>query len=141
MIFWFFPLPLRPNFLQFWLKPILVFPPCFMSLDIFQCLPVYSRCELQFVSYCCEKTVYISFILEKKILFSGRSVFGPPLPLLLVSTSLPLLALAYLHPAPTRALGLCTPQVCRRQLAGARLAGSARGQAAGPLPVPPCRHL
>ena len=78
MIFWFFPLPLRPNFLQFWLKTILVFPPCFMSLDMFQCLPVYSRWELQFVSYCCEKTVYILIILKKKILVSGRSVFGPP---------------------------------------------------------------
>ena len=86
MIFWFFPLPLRPNFLQFWLKPILVFPPCFMSLDIFQCLPVYSRCELQFVSYCCEKTVYISFILEKKKSFFPE---GPSLaPLYPFSSSL-----------------------------------------------------
>ena len=81
MIFWFFPLPLRPNFLQFWLKTILVFPPCFMSLDMFQCLPVYSRWELQFVSYCCEKTVYILIILKKKSLFLEGPSLVPPSPL------------------------------------------------------------
>ena len=89
MIFWFFPLPLRPNFLQFWLKPILVFPPCFMSLDMFQCLPVYSRWELQYVSYSCEKTVYILIILKKKksLFLEGPSLV-PPSPPLYFSSSL-----------------------------------------------------
>ena len=37
------------------------------------------------------RKLYTSHLFwKKKILFSGRSVFGPPLPLLLVSTSLPL---------------------------------------------------
>ena len=33
------------------------FAPCFMSLDIFQCLPVYSLWEPEFVFCCCLKII------------------------------------------------------------------------------------
>ena len=36
----------------------------FISLDMFQCLLIYSLWELEFVSYCCVKIVYILIILN-----------------------------------------------------------------------------
>ena len=43
-----------------------IFAPCFMSLDMFQCLLVYGLWELLFVSYYCVKIVKILIMLKKK---------------------------------------------------------------------------